>query len=255
MVQLEFTDSTPDPSAEETEVHLSAVSALPVDGSVFASAELDVHAYSARVIKTKWTSSDPQIIRTDGDEVNRKYIAITGVALGKATITVEITIVTSSQIFTKKASAEVEVQPDFELKFRSSVDVVTGSAIQAAGWEEQDRGKPAFKFINDIDKVFFEPSYGLHELTFKSCTVNTQEQIDGLRIVELANGQGYGFVIQDANITNQTFQIPIRVETYMDTDMGNIKNYTAVVTVTVEKKTNGTLRIDCKAGDIQRADP
>ena len=255
VVQLEFTDSTPDPSAEETEVHLSAVSALPVDGSVFASAELDVHAYSARVIKTKWTSSDPQIIRTDGDEVNRKYIAITGVALGKATITVEITIVTSSQIFTKKASAEVEVQPDFELKFRSSVDVVTGSAIQAAGWEEQDRGKPAFKFINDIDKVFFEPSYGLHELTFKSCTVNTQEQIDGLRIVELANGQGYGFVIQDANITNQTFQIPIRVETYMDTDMGNIKNYTAVVTVTVEKKTNGTLRIDCKAGDIQRADP
>ncbi len=255
VVQLEVTDSTPDPSAEETEVHLSAVSALPVDGWVFASAELDVHAYSARVIKTKWTSSDPQIIRTDGDEVNRKYIAITGVALGKATITVEITIVTSSQIFTKKASAEVEVQPDFELKFRSSVDVVTGSAIQAAGWEEQDRGKPAFKFINDIDKVFFAPSYGLHELTFKSCTVNTQEQIDGLRIVELANGQGYGFVIQDANITNQTFQIPIRVETYMDMDMGNIKNYTAVVTVTVEKKTNGTLRIDCKAGDIQRADP
>ena len=73
--------------------------------------------------------------------------------------------------------------------------------------------------------------------------------------MELANGQGYGFVIQDANITNQTFQIPIRVETYMDMDMGNIKNYTAVVTVTVEKKTNGTLRIDCKAGDIQRADP
>ncbi len=210
VVPLEVTDSTPDPSAEETEVHLNTVSALPVDEWSFISAELDVHAYSARVVKTKWTSSDPQIIHISSDEVNRDYHSITGVALGKATITAEITIVTSSQIFTKKASREVEVQPDFELKFFSSVDVVTGSAIQADGWDEQDRGKLAFKFINSIDNVRFTACYGLkQELFFNSCTINTQEQIDGLRIAELADGTGYGFVIQDANITDQTLVIII----------------------------------------------
>lgn len=256
VVPLEVTDSTPDPSAEETEVSLNTVSALPVDERAFISAELDVHAYSARIMKTKWTSSDPQIIHVTSNEVNRDYISITGVALGKATITAEITIVTSSQIFTKKASTEVEVQPDFELKYHSSVDVVTGSAIQADGWEEQDRGKPAFKFINDIDHVRFTLCYGMREqLIFDSCTINTQEQIDGLRIVELADGTGYGFVIQDANITNQTFQIPIRVKTHVSMSIDDIKYYTAVLTVNVAIWADGTLRADCKAEDIQRADP
>ena len=215
---------------------------------------MDVHAYSARIVKTKWTSSDPQIVSVYKEEVNGKRGRLTGVALGKATITVEITIVTSSQIFTKKASAEVEVQPDFELKFRSSVDVVTGSAIQAAGWEEQDRGKPAFKFITDIDHISFTPCYGLRQdLVFDSCTVNTQEQIDGLRVVELADGTGYGFVIQDADIMNRTFRIPIRVKTSVSMD--EFKYYTAVLTVYMTEWTNGTLLAQCKAEDIQRADP
>ena len=256
VVPLEVTDSTPDPSAEETEVHLNTVSALPVDEWSFISAELDVHAYSARVVKTKWTSSDPQIIHISSDEVNRDYHSITGVALGKATITAEITIVTSSQIFTKKASREVEVQPDFELKFFSSVDVVTGSAIQADGWDEQDRGKLAFKFINSIDNVRFTACYGLkQELFFDSCTINTQEQIDGLRIVELADGTGYGFVIQDADITNPTFQIPIRVKTYVSLSVDEYKYYNAVLTVNVAEWADRKLYADCKAEDIQRADP
>lgn len=254
VVPLEVTDSTPDPSAEETTVELNTVPGLPVDEWAFISAELDVHAYSARIMKTKWTSSDPNIIHVYSDEVNRDYISITGVALGKATITAEITIVTSSQIFTKKASSEVEVKPDFELTLVSSVDVVTGSAIQADGWEEQDRGKPAFKFITDLDHVSFTPCYGLREgLVFDSCTVNTQEQIDGLRVMELANGTGYGFVIQDADIMNRTFRIPIRVKTYVS--MNEFKYYTAVLTVYMAEWTNGTFLAQCKAEDIQRADP
>lgn len=254
VVPLEVTDSTPDPSAEETTVELNTVPGLPVDELAFISAELDVHAYSARIMKTKWTSSDPNIIHVYSDEVNRDYISITGVALGKATITAEITIVTSSQIFTKKASSEVEVKPDFELTLVSSVDVVTGSAIQADGWEEQDRGKPAFKFITDLDHVSFTPCYGLREgLVFDSCTINTQEQIDGLRVVELANGTGYGFVIQDADIMNRTFRIPIRVKTYVS--MNEFKYYTAVLTVYMAEWTNGTFLAQCKAEDIQRADP
>lgn len=254
VVPLEVTDSTPDPSAEETTVELNTVPGLPVDEWAFISAELDVHAYSARIMKTKWTSSDPNIIHVYSDEVNRDYISITGVALGKATITAEITIVTSSQIFTKKASSEVEVKPDFELTLVSSVDVVTGSAIQADGWEEQDRGKPAFKFITDLDHVSFTPCYGLREgLVFDSCTINTQEQIDGLRVVELANGTGYGFVIQDADIMNRTFRIPIRVKTYVS--MNEFKYYTAVLTVYMAEWTNGTFLAQCKAEDIQRADP
>ncbi len=254
VVPLEVTDSTPDPSAEETTVELNTVPGLPVDELAFISAELDVHAYSARIMKTKWTSSDPNIIHVYSDEVNRDYISITGVALGKATITAEITIVTSSQIFTKKASSEVEVKPDFELTLVSSVDVVTGSAIQADGWEEQDRGKPAFKFITDLDHVSFTPCYGLREgLVFDSCTVNTQEQIDGLRVVELADGTGYGFVIQDADIMNRTFRIPIRVKTSVSMD--EFKYYTAVLTVYMTEWTNGTFLAQCKAEDIQRADP
>ncbi|KAI4449468.1 hypothetical protein C823_003997 [Eubacterium plexicaudatum ASF492] len=254
VVPLEVTDSTPDPSAEETTVELNTVPGLPVDEWAFISAELDVHAYSARIMKTKWTSSDPNIIHVYSDEVNRDYISITGVALGKATITAEITIVTSSQIFTKKASSEVEVKPDFELTLVSSVDVVTGSAIQADGWEEQDRGKPAFKFITDLDHVSFTPCYGLREgLVFDSCTINTQEQIDGLRVVELANGTGYGFVIQDADIMNRTFRIPIRVKTYVS--MNEFKYYTADLTVYMAEWTNGTFLAQCKAEDIQRADP
>ncbi len=255
VVPLEVTDSTPDPSAEETKVSVSTgYPGLPVGEWAFISAELNVHAYSARIMKTKWTSSDPNIIHVYSDEVNRDYISITGVALGKATITAEITIVTSSQIFTKKASSEIEVKPDFELTFVSSVDVVTGSAIQADGWEEQDRGKPAFKFITDIDHVSFTPCYGLREgLVFDSCTVNTQEQIDGLRVVELADGTGYGFVIQDADIMNRTFQIPIRVKTSVSMD--KFKYYTAVLTVYMAEWTNGTFLAQCKAEDIQRADP
>lgn len=255
VVPLEVTDSTPDPSAEETKVSVSTgYPGLPVGEWAFISAELNVHAYSARIVKTKWTSSDPNIIHVYSDEVNRDYISITGVAIGKATITAEITIVTSSQIFTKKASTEVEVKPDFELTFVSSVDVVTGSAIQADGWEEQDRGKPAFKFITDIDHVSFTPCSGLRqELVFDSCTVNTQEQIDGLRVVELANGTGYGFVIQDADIMNRTFRIPIRVKTSVSMD--EFKYYTAVLTVYMTEWTNGTLLAQCKAEDIQRADP
>lgn len=254
VVPLEVTDSTPDPSAEETKVELNTVSGLPVDEWAFISAELEVHAYSARIMKTKWTSSDPNIIHVYSDEVNRDYISITGVALGKATITAEITIVTSSQIFTKKASSEIEVKPDFELTFVSSVDVVTGSAIQADGWEEQDRGKPAFKFITDIDHISFTPCYGLRQdLVFDSCTVNTQEQIDGLRVVELADGTGYGFVIQDADIMNRTFRIPIRVKTSVSMD--EFKYYTAVLTVYMTEWTNGTFLAQCKAEDIQRADP
>ncbi len=255
VVPLEVTDSTPDPSAEETKVSVSTgYPGLPVGEWAFISAELNVHAYSARIMNTKWTSSDPNIIHVYSDEVNRDYISITGVALGKATITAEITIVTSSQIFTKKASSEIEVKPDFELTFVSSVDVVTGSAIQADGWEEQDRGKPAFKFITDIDHVSFTPCYGLREgLVFDSCTVNTQEQIDGLRVVELADGTGYGFVIQDADIMNRTFQIPIRVKTSVSMD--KFKYYTAVLTVYMAEWTNGTFLAQCKAEDIQRADP
>ena len=255
VVPLEVTDSTPDPSAEETKVSVgTGYPGLPVGEWAFISAELDVHAYSARIMKTKWTSSDPQIIHVYSDEVNRDYISITGVALGKATITAEITIVTSSQIFTKKASTEVEVKPDFELTFVSSVDVVTGSAIQADGWEEQDRGKPAFKFITDIDHVSFTPCSGLRQdLVFDSCTVNTQEQIDGLRVVELADGTGYGFVIQDADIMNRTFRIPIRVKTSVSMD--EFKYYTAVLTVYMTEWTNGTFLAQCKAEDIQRADP
>ena len=256
VVPLEVTDSTPDPSAEETTVELRTVSGLPVDEWAFISAQLGVHAYSARIVKTKWTSSDPKIIHVYSDEVNRDYISITGVALGKATISAEITIVTSSQIFTKKASSEVEVQPDFEIKFLSSVDVVTGSAIQADGWEEQDRGKLAFKLINDRGELHFTPCYGLKEqLIFDSCTINTQEQIDGLRIVELADGTGYGFVIQDADITNPTFQIPIRVKTYVSLSVDEYKYYNAVLTVNVAEWADRKLYADCKAEDIQRADP
>ena len=256
VVPLEVTDSTPDPSAEETTVELRTVSGLPVDEWAFISAQLGVHAYSARIVKTKWTSSDPKIIHVYSDEVNRDYISITGVALGKATITAEITIVTSSQIFTKKASSEVEVQPDFKIKFLSSVDVVTGSAIQAEGWEEQDRGKLAFKLINDRGELHFTPCYGLRqELIFDSCTINTQEQIDGLRIVELADGTGYGFVIQDADITNPTFQIPIRVKTFVSLSVDEYKYYNAVLTVNVAEWADRKLYADCKAEDIQRADP
>lgn len=255
VVPLEVTDSTPDPSVEETKVRVGTFySGLPVDEWCYIEAGMDIHAYSARIVKTKWTSSDPQIVSVYKEEVNGKLGRLTGVALGKATINAEITIVTSSQIFTKEASTEVEVQPDFGLKLLTSVDVVTGSAIQADGWEEQDRGKPAFKFIYDSNKVFFTPCYNLkQQLIFDSFTINTEEQIDGLRIVELADGTGYGFVIQDANITNQTFQIPIRIKTHVSID--KFKYYTAVLTVNVAKWTDGILRADCKAEDIQRADP
>ena len=255
VVPLEVTDSTPDPSVEETKVRVGTFySGLPVDEWCYIEAGMDIHAYSARIVKTKWTSSDPQIVSVYKEEVNGKLGRLTGVALGKATINAEITIVTSSQIFTKEASTEVEVQPDFGLKLLTSVDVVTGSAIQADGWEEQDRGKPAFKFIYDSNKVFFTPCYNLkQQLIFDSFTINTEEQIDGLRIGELADGTGYGFVIQDANITNQTFQIPIRIKTHVSID--KFKYYTAVLTVNVAKWTDGILRADCKAEDIQRADP
>ena len=148
------------------------------------------------------------------------------------------------------------MQPDFEIKFLSSVDVVTGSAIQADGWEEQDRGKLAFKLINDRGELHFTPCYGLKEqLIFDSCTINTQEQIDGLRIVELADGTGYGFVIQDADITNPTFQIPIRVKTYVSLSVDEYKYYNAVLTVNVAEWADRKLYADCKAEDIQRADP
>ena len=257
VVPLEVTDSTPDPSAEETKVRVGTFySGLPVDEWCYIDAGMDVHAYSARIVKTKWTSSDPQIVSVYKEEVNGKRGRLTGVALGKATINAEITIVTSSQIFTKEASTVVEVQPDFELKLLTSVDVVTGSAIQADGWEEQDRGKPAFKFIYDSNKVFFTPCYNLkQQLTFDSFTINTEEQIDGLRIVELPDGTGYGFVIQDADTTDQTFQIPIRIKTSVIASIDNFKYYTAVLTVDVAKWTSGTVHADFKAEDIQRADP
>ena len=93
------------------------------------------------------------------------------------------------------------------------------------------------------------------QLIFDSCTINTQEQIDGLRIVELPDGTGYGFVIQDADTTDQTFQIPIRIKTSVIASIDNFKYYTAVLTVDVAKWTSGTVHADFKAEDIQRADP
>lgn len=93
------------------------------------------------------------------------------------------------------------------------------------------------------------------QLTFDSFTINTEEQIDGLRIVELADGTGYGFVIQDADITNPTFQIPIRVKTCVSMSIDNFKYYTAVLTVNVAEWADRKLYADCKAVDIQRADP
>lgn len=258
VVQLKVTDSSPDPSAEETEVSLHAsVSSLQADERCRIVAEMGVHANSARILKVRWTSSDPQVIRVNQEEVDGAYGALIGESLGKATINAEVTIVTSSQTFTKTASLELDVKPDFALKITPSVHVVTGSAIEADGWAEQDRGKAAFELFNDRNKVLLTPSnlYGSADnMDFDSFIVNTQEQIDGLRIVELPDGAGYGFVIQDENITNQTFQIPVGVitKTYITQ---KVSNYTTVVTVTVEKDADGELSAIYEVGDVQRADP
>ncbi len=148
VVPLEVTDSAPDPSPEETEIRLiTSVSSLQVDQRCLINAQMDVHANSARILKVKWTSSDPQVIRMNKEEMDGAYGTLIGEAIGKATINAEITIVTSSQTFTKEASLEFDVKHDFELKIAPSVHVVTGSAIEADGWDEQDRGKTAFIII------------------------------------------------------------------------------------------------------------
>lgn len=68
----------------------------------------------------------------------------------------------------------------------------------------------------------------------------------------LADDAGYGFVILDEDISNQTFQIPISVKTSTYTTH-KVSNYTAVVTVTVEKE-GGELKATYEVGDVQRSD-
>ena len=214
----------------------------------------EVYANSARILKVKWTSSDPKVIRLFKEEMDGAYGTLIGVALGKATIKAEITIVTSSQIFTKEASIEFEVKPDFEMKIAPSVCVVTGDAIQTDGWDSSDSGKTAFKLLKGKDKVTLtqNDTYNTADrIVFDNFTVNTQETIAGLKTVTLAKDAGYGFVIQDENITDQTFQIPISVKTRTDLT-SKVGNYTAVVTVTV-KKEGGELNATYEVGNVQRS--
>lgn len=256
VVKIEVTDSSPDPSVEETRIRLSTtVSSLQVDQMCEISARLwEVYANSARILKVKWTSSDPQVIRVFKEEMDGAYGTLVGVALGKATIKAEMTIVTSSQTFTKEASIEFEVKPDFEMKIAPSVCVVTGDAIQTDGWDSSDSGKTAFKLLKDKDSVTLtqNDTYNTDDhIVFDSFTVNTQETIEGLKIVTLKGDAGYGFVIQDENITDQTFQIPISVKTRTDLT-SKVGNYTAVVTVTV-KKEGGELNATYEVGDVQKS--
>lgn len=156
-MEIEVTDSSPDPEPDQTSIYLQMSSInLRAEEESWITAYFwnREHIGKARISRIKWSSSDPSIVKIAKDETTGDRGKVTGVAVGEATVTAEATIVTASRTFTKETSLTVKVEGEPampELTIAPSVHIVTQSAIDNVdgSWQYDGIGKVAFVFSPD----------------------------------------------------------------------------------------------------------
>ena len=257
VIEIEVTDSSPQPSPEETRISGSGYNeSIQVGGTKRFRIYLgvnDAHSYSARIVKVNWTSANPEIAKVMKEEVTRRgETQVTGVAAGETTLKGVATIATASGTFTKELSIPVTVEealPLPEVKIETSVHIVTQGAISDSnGYQQEDVDKPAFEILEENMTVTSADNsvkyFGFNHSP--DCLAGVS--LEGIHSVRLGV-DGYGFVIEDPAIESGTFQVPIIV--LMKQDGKDYPERYGVTVKVVVSKNNGAWTATCEVTNVR----